>query len=242
MSETETLTCQSVLNNVLDYSLIEDEFLNFFRLNLTDSKDRALYATESFTSDGSNSFELTGDLDSANRHKIMAMKEVTINGVVQTLYKDYNLGFRNDSNILGIIYFWNAPASGSIISVKYYYKYSMVFAEKPRVNLTTNSYPRVSFEIASFDPTDVAIGGKVHKFDIVLRLTIIDVTKNNVQKLAHQIHTLFTDEAIKHGFHTLKYVRNPKMTPIIDNGEDQNDVVYMQQIDLESPNQYQISK
>jgi hypothetical protein len=237
-----TITSQSVLNNVLDYSLIEDEFVNFFRLNLTDSKDRALYNTESFTSTGENSFELTGDLDSELRHKIMAMKEVTVDGVIQTIYKDYDIGFRKDSLILGKIYFWNAPASGSIVSVKYYYKYSMVFSEKPRVNLSTGSYPRVSFEIADFNPTDVAIGGKVHKFDIILRLTIVDLKKDNVQKIAHEIHTLFTDESIKHSFHTLDYVRNPKMTPMIDNGEDPNDIVYLQQIDLESPNQYQISK
>ena len=239
---SETITSQSVLNNIIDFSLIEDEFVNFLRINLVDRRDRAEYAEESFTSTGSNTFELTGDLDSKSRHKIMAISSVDVDGTSQTFIKDYACSFRNGDDLLGKLYFWNAPVSGAVVTVKYYYKYSMVFVEKPRINLSTNSYPRVSFQLVSSDPTDVAIGGKVGKFDITLRLTIVDLTKTQVQKIVQKIHYLFTRESNKHGFHTVDYVRNPKTTPMDDNGEDENDVVYIQQVDLECPNQYQFSK
>lgn len=239
---TENITSTTVINNRLVYSLIEDEFLNFLRNNLTDRQNRAEYNEETFTADGRILYELEGDLDSKGRHKIMCVKELTVNGVKQTLLKDYQIGFRKESPILGKIRFWNAPTIGSTIIIKYYWRYHFIFSELPRVDLTSDSYPRVSFQIYNSIPTDVAIGGKVHKHNLTLRITVVDLTKTYVEDLIQETHNLFVEEENKHGFHTVDYVRNPKLTPLVPNGEDPNDVVFMQQLDLEVPSQYEFSK
>ena len=158
---SETITSYSEINNRLIFSRVEDELTHFLRNNLTDRQSRTLNNTETFTADNSTTyFTLTGDLDSKGRHKIMNIRSLTVGGVAQTFITDYEMGFRKDSPILGVIQFWNAPVSGTI-SINYDYLYSFVYPEAPRVDLTSNAYPRVSVQLFNVIPKDVAIGGKV---------------------------------------------------------------------------------
>jgi len=238
----KTIASYSEINNRLVLSRIEDELTHFLRNNLTDRQSRSLNATETFTADGETTiFELTGDLDSQDRHKVMNIKSLTVDGVSKTFIEDFDVGFRKDSPILGKIQFWNAPTSGTI-SVNYDYQYSFVFPEAPRVDLTSNAYPRVSDQIFNVNPTDVAIGGKVTKFDIIVMLTVVDITRNQVEAITQEIINLFVTESVKHGFKTFDYIREPKLTPLIPNGEDPNDIVYVQQVELNIPAQFVISK
>jgi len=239
---TETITSSSEINNRVIFSRIEDELTHFLRNNLTDRQSRATNNTETFTANNSTTnFELTGDLDSKSRHKIMNVKSLTVAGVTKTFISDFDIGFRKESPILGTIQFWNSPVSGTI-SINYDYLYSWIYPEAPRVDLTTNSYPRISVQIFNIIPKDVAIGGQVTKFDIIIMLTVIDTKRDYVESTVQEIVNLFVREDVKHGFETFDYIREPKMTPLIPNGEDPNDIVYVQQVELNIPAQYVISK
>ena len=171
----------------------------------------------------------------------MNIKSLTVAGDSKSYISDYDAGFRKDSPILGKIQFWNAPTSGTI-SINYDYQYSWVFPENPRVDLTSKSYPRISVQIFNAIPKDVCIGGKVTKYDIVIMLTVVDITRNSVEQIVQEIVNLFVTESVKHGFKTVDYIRNPKLTPLVTNGEDPNDVCFVQQVEIESPAQYVFSK
>jgi len=239
---TATITSYSEINNRVIFSRIEDELTHFLRNNLTDRQTRASNNTETFTADGTTTyFELTGDLDSKSRHKIMNVKSLTVAGVKKDYISDFDIGFRKESPILGTVQFWNAPTSGTI-SINYDYLYSFVYPEAPRVDLTSNAYPRISVQIFNVIPKDVAIGGHVTKFDIIIMLTVVDNKRDYVESTVQEIVNLFVREDVKHGFKTFDYIREPKMTPLIPNGEDPNDVVFVQQVELNIPAQYVISK
>lgn len=241
-TNSSTIGSNSEINNRVVFAEIEDEITHFLRNNLTDRRSRTTNASESFTSTGTNfMFELTEDLDSKGRHKIMNVRSMKINGKSKEYMTDYIVGFRKDSDILGKIYFWNPPDAGTI-TINFDHTYSFVYPEAARVDLTTNAYPKVSVQTFNVIPKDVAIGGKVTKFDIIMMLTIVDTKRGYVQELIQEIVNLFVREDIKHGFNSFDYMREPKLTPLIPNGEDPNDVVYVQQVELNIPAQYVISK
>jgi hypothetical protein len=238
----QTINSQFVINNRIVFSRIEDEITHFLRNNLTDRKNRANNQTESFSANGLlREFELTQDLDSKGRHKVMNIRSVTINNEIKKYLFDYDIGFRKDSDILGKLYFWNRPEAGALI-INYDSHYSFIYPEAPRVDLTSNSYPRVSVQIFNVIPKDVAVGGQVTKFDITIMITVVDLKRGYVENLTQEIVNLFVQKSIKHGFKTFDYIREPKLTPLIPNGEDPNDLVYMQQVELNIPAQYVISK
>jgi len=240
---SETLTSSAVINTRVNFRLILDELVLFLRNNLTDRRSRALSNTETFTGDDTTTtFTLTGDLDSRDRHKIMNVKSLIVAGTSQTFYSDYIVGFRKSSPDLGKIRFWNAPANAASISIRYQYAYHFVFPESPRVDLTTNAYPRVSVQLFNTFPKDVAIGGKVTKHDIIVQITVVDEKRDYTEDLIMEIKNLFVRESIKHGFFNFDYIMEPKLTPLVPNGEDPNDTVYVQQVELRIPNQYEFSK
>lgn len=239
---TKTISSLSEINNRLTFSRIEDEITHFLRNNLTDRRSRTTNATETFATNNTKTvFTLTGDLDSKGRHKIMNIRSLSVEGVSKTFIEDYEVGFRKDSSILGKIQFWNAPSTGTM-SVNFDYLYSFVYPEAPRVDLTSNAYPRISVQIFNVIPKDVAIGGKVTKFDIIIMLTVVDTTRNYVEKVVQEIVNLFVTESVKHGFKSFDYIMEPKLTPLIPNGEDPNDIVMVQQVELKIPNIYVFSK
>lgn len=240
-SYSQTLTSFTVINNRVQQSLVEDVLLNFLRNNLTDRQDRTLSNSETFTSNGTNTYELTGDKDNKGRHKVMNIISLTVDNIAQTFLKDYKIGIRNDDPLHGKIYFWNAPINGSIINVSYNYAYNMIFTETPRINLNRSVYPTVSLQVDTTSFIDIAIGGGVTKKDIDITLTIIDTKKTYVETIAEQIINLFLKKETKNGFYYFDYIRLVRETPVIPNGEDPNDVVYMKQVELEIPNVFEFS-
>ena len=243
VTNIDTLSFTSVINNRIDIKIMEDELLNYFRVNLTDRQNRQQLNSDSFIGDGSITiFELTGDKDSKGRHKLMSIKNITVNGVSQTFMKDYVAGFRKESPILGKIQFWNAPENDATIVVSYYYQYSFVYTESSRIDLSSNAYPRVSLELFNFVPKDKCIGGKVTAHDITWMITVVDVTRTGVTNITQELKNMFIDESVKHGFYSFDYIRNPRLTPCIPNGEDSNDIVFVQQVEVEMPAQYEFSK
>jgi len=241
-SYLNTLTSSAKVHSRVDFRLMKDELINFLRINLTDRLSRAKTAAETFSYDSGNAYELTGDLDSAGRHKVMAIESLKIDGVDQVFLKDYYIGMRNDDSLLGKIRFWNNIQSGQEFTVRYQYQYGFIFSESPRIDLTVKSYPRVSVQLDSSEPEDRCIGGKALRQTYTMMLTFCDTTQTGVENLVQETKDLFVEESNKHGFQTIDYIRNPKLTPLIPNGEDPNDVVYLQQMELEIPNQYEISK
>jgi len=246
---SSTITSNSKILSRVNYTLIEDELTLFLRNNLTDRRSRALNKTETFTPDNSTiSFELIGDLDNKNRHKVMNIRSLSIDGTSKTFYTDYICGFKlrnvdlTGSNLdLGKIRFWNAP-SGSEISVNYDYAYSFVWPSNNRVDITTIDYPRVTVD-CNGTMTDLGIGGSSVVHNITITLVITDSLIEGVRALVQQIKDLFIQESVKKGFHNFTYITPSQIQegPIV-NANDTNDVIYEQTITLTIPNQFEFSQ
>lgn len=241
-THSETVLSDAVINSRVNYSNILDELVIRMRNNLTDRKSRTIYITENFTGDGTTTnFTFTQDLDSASRHTIKNVKSVKINGVEKTYLTDYLVGYRKSSPFYGKIKFTVAPAVSDSITVYYGKSYSMVFSESPRVDLTVENYPRVNIEIQSSDSRDMCIGGGVTRHTLRIMFTITDITRDNTEKLTQEIKDYFVNVNNKKSFKTFNYIRNPRITPLIPNGEDPNDVVYICQVECEIPQEYDMN-
>jgi hypothetical protein len=240
VTNSNTLNCVSEVLRRINFDNVLDEIVLFLRNNLTDRRNRTIIATESLTITSSNVYTLTGDLDTAGRHKIMNMLWVKVDGVLQPVHTTYDVGYRKDSPILGKINFWNTPV-GTTITCSYGHTYSWIYPENPRIDLTTKSYPRVSVQIKG-TPTEGGLGGKSTLYDITITLTIIDETRNQVENIARQIQQLFAEESTKKGFWNFRYIYLSEMSDVMPSSEDQNDVVYGQQLELKIPFEYEYSK
>lgn len=238
-----TIQSSAQILNRVDFSAILDELLHFFRIKIPDRQSRSLTGSETFTGDGTTTiFEFTNDLDSNARHKVMAVYDVYVDGVQQVLYRDFIVGFRKSSPILGKIMFWNPPANGAAITLSHNHTYHFIYAENPRVDLTSKKYPRISLNLFNAIPTDVAIGGKCNKYDIIMTITVVDIKRDYVESTVQKIKDALIPEYVRHGFTHFNYIHNVKLTPLIPNGEDPNDIVYVQQLEFTIPLQYEFSR
>ncbi|NCD07003.1 MAG: hypothetical protein EOL97_12870 [Spirochaetia bacterium] len=236
-----------VLNRV-DYTQIEDELILFLRNNLTDRRGRALNKTETFVPDGSTTlFELTGDLDNKNNHKVMNIRTLNIDGIEKTFYTDYDCGFKLRNNNLttsnpniGKIQFWNAP-TGSLISLNYDHAYSFVWPQNNRVDLSTIDYPRVTLD-TSGEVFDMGIGGSSTTHNITVTITVTDILIEGVRAIIQEIKNLFVQRGIKKRFHNFTYIQVSSIGPgPLLNTSDTNDVIYEQTIVLLIPLQFEMS-
>jgi len=227
----------------VDIRWILDELTITLRNLLIDPNNRTTNKTETFVGDGVTTvFELTQDKDSENRHKIMNVKTLTINGVLQTQFKNFFLIYRKDySDLLGKILFVTPPADTSSIVVNYDAFKSLVFEEWPRTDLTTKSYPRVSVQMITAPGRDRAVGGKIQSFNIPIQFTVVAATRSQVENLIMEIKNIFAFEANKHGFQLFDYISTPRIGPMLAHGEDPNELVYVRTIDYVIPNQYEFS-
>jgi hypothetical protein len=240
MTTTVTIGAQSSLNPRLDLELVLNELVITMRNQLADRRNRTLYFTDTFAGDGSTkTFTLTQDLDSSGRHKVMNVKTLTVDGVEQRYIFDYVVGYALGDPILGKIMFWNAPRNGAVISAYYGAFYSHVFPESPRVDMTSNSYPRISVQMTSTTGKEMCIGGGVQKMELTPTFVVCDIYRKSVQDIINQIRNYFTVTANKKGFNSFSFIMSPRLSPLIPNGTDPNDVVYMQSIDYTIPAQFE---
>lgn len=245
---TTTITSDSRILSRVDYTQIEDELTLFFRNTLSDRRARTLNKTETFTPDGTTTlFELTGDLDNKGNHKVMNIRNVSIDGINKTFYDDYICGFKlrkDDLSIanadLGKIRFWNAP-TGTAISVNYDYAYSFVWPQNNRVDISTIAYPRVTLD-TNGSVEDLGIGGTSTVDNITVTILVTDILIEGVRTLIKQIKNLFINENTKKGFHNFTYIMVSQIQegPQV-NSTDTNDVIYEQTITLSIPNQFEFS-
>lgn len=244
---TTTITSNTRILDRIDYTQIEDELTLFLRNNLTDRRNRTTNITETFTPTGSTTFELTEDLDNKGNHKVMNIKNLSIDGVNKTFYDDYVCGFKlrvrdltSSNPDLGKIRFWNVP-TGTEISVNYDYSSSMVWPMNNRVDLSTVQYPRVTLDVSG-SIEDLGIGGSSTVHTLTVTINVTDILIEGVRALIQQIKNLFVQESIRKGFHHFTYIQISQIQegPIV-NTSDTNDVVYEQNITLTIPNQFEFS-
>ena len=241
---TETILSLSEIRRRVSFELMLDELLERLRNNVSDRiSNRIKTSSDTFTGDGSTTtFEFTNDFDSRNRHKVMSVSSVTINGVAQTSFTDYIIGYRKESPILGKIQFWNAPANSSTIIVKYSHTYHFIYPEEPRIDLTSNSYPRINIDLSG-KPVEAGTGGKSTRYEIIVKLSVIDTKRDFVEKKIQFIKDFFSEEVTRKSFITFRYIY---VTDVGDlafaPGEDPNDRRYGQQMELLIPFEYEFSK
>ena len=243
-----TITSDTKILNRIDYTQIEDEITLFLRNKLTDRRSRTLNTNETFTPNGTTTtFELTGDLDNKNRHKVMNIRNLSIDGTAKTFYTDYICGFKlRNSDLtatnsdIGKIRFWNAP-TGTSISVNYDYAYNFVWPQNNRVDLSTVDYPRVTID-SNGTIEDLGIGGMSYVHNINVTIVVTDSLIEGVRALIMQIKNLFIDESVRKGFHHFNYIKVSQIQegPIVNSG-DTNDVIWEQTITLTIPNQFEYS-
>ncbi len=236
---TKTITSNAEILSRVSIKDIMDELLVRLRNNITDRRSRAQTATDPFTGDGTTTvFEFTNDLDSKSRHKIMNVTSVTVDGVLKTNYTDYVVGYRKDSPILGKIQFWNAPSNNAAIVVNYEWRYTFIYPEAPRVDLTSEAYPRVSVQLSA-KPIPAAVGGKATKYEILVPIIIIDTTRNFVETLGLEIKNYFQRDSVKRSFKTFSYIQMDEVSGIEQTPDDPNDIRYGQKIVLTIPFEYE---
>lgn len=243
-----TITTDSKILSRVDYTQIEDELILFLRNKLIDRRARTSNKTETFTPDGSTTlFELTGDLDNKDRHKVMNIRSLSIDGIDKTYYTDYVCGFKlrnttltSNNEDLGKIRFWNPPV-GSEISVNYDYSSSFVWAQNNRVDLSTIAYPRVVLD-SSGAMEDLGIGGNATIHTIAVNILVTDTLIEGVRSMIQQIKNIFVNNEVKQGFHNFNYIQITSIGegPVV-NQQDSNDVIYEQTITLSIPNQIEVS-
>jgi len=243
MATTEEVTLASdaeilrrvSLNNILDEILVR------LRNNITDRRDRTTYVTETFTGDASTTtFELTEDLDSRDRHKVMNIKTLSVAGVAKTYMTDFYVGYRKDDEMLGKIQFWNAPANAASISVYYGHTYHFIYPEEPRIDLTSNHYPRISVQIKS-KPEEAACGGKATKYVITVPIIVIDTKREYVEKTIQEIKDYFLPKTNRTSFVSFRYVFVSDVSEVARTTEDVNDIRYGQKLELSIPFEYEFS-
>ena len=239
---TETILSDVEVLRRVDLDLILDELLVFLRNNLTDRRTRTTNSTDTFTGDGTTSlFTFTVGLDSNSRSKIMNVKTVTIAGVSKTYFTDYITGYDKESTIIGKIQFWNAPSNSASIVVNVDHTKSWIYPERPRIDLTSRSYPRMAVQIKS-KPEPAAVGGKATKYVITVVFTIIDLKRNQVEKTVNEVQRLFSEKSTQKGFKNFQWIVIENISDVIPSSEDSNDTVYGCQIDCQIPFEYQFSK
>lgn len=161
------------LNEPVEY-LVE-----FIRSQITEPKranydNRQITVTETFDGDGSKtSFYV-------NNPKLLCINEVSISGVVQTKYVDYDIDLVNNR-----IIFSNAPADDTDnVSIKYGYgAYSWVQPKDPQreKKLNKSDYPRIAVTMLSSQGYYMGIGDTSTWETMLFQIDI--VTKSDVMAL-----------------------------------------------------------
>ena len=239
---TETITTDSNILRRVDYDKIIDEIVVTLRNSLTDRQSRTESTTDTFVGDGSATrFELTNDLDSKSRHKLMNITSVTVDGTAQTNYTSYIAGYSKDDPDLGFIRFWNSPSTAEAIIVNYDWRYSFIYTEDPRLDLSLDSYPMISVQIRG-KPSEAGCGGKSTKHEITITIVIVDIKRNYVENIINEISTFFVEEDNKKGFHNFQYIFIDDISDIVPSSDDLNDIVYGAQVKLIIPFEYEFSR
>jgi hypothetical protein len=234
-----TINSNAYIQARLDLSLVSDEILIRLRNVLTDRRSRTRQFTEYFSGNSIiQEFTFTKDLDNNNKHKIMNVRKVLVDGVEQVWLEDFDVGYRDNSPIYGKIRFYTPPGSVTI-EITYDAFYSMIFDEWTRYDLTSKCYPRLSLQLLSSTNRDRAIGGTAHSTDIYIQVTVGDIFRYNVEAIIKQIRDYFALETNKHSFKSFDFIMDGKTGPVLPYREDRNDVVFFQTIDFKIPVQWE---
>jgi len=227
----KTTTSRSYVKYQIPFSLILDEITVALRNNITDRQSRAVAFTDSFTGDGSTSkFELTNDRDSKDRHKVTNVKQVTIDGVIQTQWSDYFVKYRSDDPYFGYITFPNPPADGAAIVVNGEKQYTMVVQEYPRIDMTPNNYPKISVQFGQAIGNERDIKYDWDMVDLPVVITVVDIGRNYTDNLSREVWRYMKDN--RRNFQTFDFIVQPKLAPFSENIDDENSFSFFQSLDF----------
>lgn len=233
MGETmpsETINSRSYIKAQVPFSHILDEITIALRNNITDRQNRAVAFSETFTGDGTTTkFELTEDRDSKDRHKVMNIASLDIDGTAQTQWANYLCKYRFDDAYYGYVTFPNPPADSAEISVSGYKQYSMVFQEMPRTDLTTTSYPRISVQMGQAIGNEKDIKYDWDIIEVPIAITICDTGRNYADNLSREVWHYMKKN--RRNFHFFEFIVQPKLSAFAEYTEDPNAPVYFQTLD-----------
>lgn len=124
--------------------------VEFLRRRLTDPRSRAESATsDTFTAtDGQTNFELSPTSGS----KASCVTSVTDAGVTQTKQEDYYVDFENRSTPTVIFHSGRTLDNEIIVNYKEGTS-NWIYPDKPQIDLTRSSFPRISVTLVSDTPT-----------------------------------------------------------------------------------------
>jgi len=236
---TSTINSQLQLVRPLNIRAIKDEILHRLRLNIPDPKNRGTVVNESFTGDGTTRvFELTQDKDSHGRHTVKYYRNVIVNNVGQKIYKDYVIGLRRSDKLNGKVAFATAPTNGHIVTIEYVKGNSFIFTESPRIDRSPNNYPQVTIQVHVASGDDADVRGGVMKYSLVLDINCVSLTEDECENIIFKIHDYLTRRNVRTSFHNIDILTNPRITPCIPYGDDQNEHVFVQTLTFDMPNNF----
>lgn len=207
---------------------LKNEFTNFLRVNLTDSRSRITEVSQYFSGDDS-----TVLFTPTNTSSYQSTVYVKIDGTTQTYGDDYTVNW-----VTGAITFTTAPASGSNnIELKYGYGTSaMVFPDMPREDLRASSYPRVGWGL-SMTTDELSVGGQAFKTDLRFTVLLLGEDALALDQLVEELRNAVQNN--RTGFYNFRYIY-PSNVANITVSEDISKEILGRVVELVAPDRYEI--
>jgi len=194
---------------ILDFLRLNEELITFFRSNLTDPSSRGTIETNTQSGTGSKlSFEVP-------RTTAKFVKSVTVNDTLKKAWEDYYVDFK-DKNALSkpVVYFLTPPANGAKVDIVFTYGLSWVYPDKPRIEISLDSYPRCRVNVFPIMTNEMNLGADSNISELRGELTIYSAKTNEVTDTISEARRLIMEN--KKNFHHFKFI-TPSLTtqPIV---------------------------
>lgn|SRR4030067_1347087 len=186
-------------------------------------------ATDNFSGDAST---LTFTL---SQKPVKNVRTVLVSAVSKINYIDYTIDYKDaDPSAFPTITFTSAPGVGvANINVTYDYGPDKIFPDFPRVDLTLDSYPRISVTLTSGKTIPAGLGGMSHFSDVIMSIYVwVPVKKDSVSGIGGENSLLTILASVRQAIETnaktffyFKYIHPVGTSPIIVPSERTNYVL-----------------
>lgn len=150
------------VDNLIDLNKIEQEFVVFLRNSDIFSIETRGVATT--TDSGTFSADSDYTIDKTN---VKNIRSITVDAAPLIFGEDYIVDYNFlDSTIKCKISFTNAQTGD--YEIEYDYGTDKIYPDFPRVDLTINSYPRMSFDITSIKTNPLGLGAASTLSDLLI--------------------------------------------------------------------------
>jgi hypothetical protein len=211
-----TLSTENCIG-IINKQRVMEELITFFRKKLTDSKSRGTVETTTQSGTGSKvKFTLP-------RKNITCLHSV-VDGVIKTDYTDYYVDYKdNNPDTYPIVYFLTPPANNVLVDFTYHYSTDWIYPDVPRVDISLDSYPRVSVRFLGDRVSEAGLGATSNLTDILGSVDIYSSKESEIEGLINNIRKLILQN--KKNFHYFKFITLQNTGPVIVSPNRENKIL-----------------